>query len=204
MRDLWNLFRGSLPRLDGIVYAFEKAGLTLDNQPIPWCADNVLLSAVLELPPQMPCSRGDCELRVGDDTFHPENLRREEPGNSFRLQFRLPVPAQSTAAELIWRERSLGQVTLPILGPEEFVKKLSLEMPTASVRLGDQTMACQTYVGTQGQGMIISGVLKSPTSLAPVHELGLRVEMCREGGGPLVSRGGFVEQLPSSRPARHS
>ena len=33
--DLWNLFRGTLPREDGLNYAFEKGGVTLENQPIP-------------------------------------------------------------------------------------------------------------------------------------------------------------------------
>ena len=184
MRDLWNLFRGTLPRVDGLNYAFEKGGVTLENQPIPWCADSVLIGAVVLWPPQLPFMKGDFELCVGGDTYPPESQRREESGDSYRLQFRVPVPARSTTAELVWRDRSLGQTTLPVFGPEEFAKKVSVQMPTANVRLGEQTVACQTFVATQGQGLIVSGVLQSPTSLVPLQELGLRVEMRREEGGP--------------------
>jgi hypothetical protein len=196
MRDLWNLFRGSLPRVEGMTYAFEKAGLTLDNQPIPWGADSVLISAVVELPHQAPRGKGDFELRVGSDKCQPESQRLEEPGERARLQFRVTVPDQPAAAELMWRGRSIGQLALPILSPEEFTKKLTLQMPTASVRIGDLAVACQTYVTTQCQGLIVSGLLQSPTSLAPVLDLGMRLETRREEGGPV---GSVPIQLSSSQ-----
>jgi hypothetical protein len=196
MRDLWHLFRGSLPRVEGLHYAFEKAGLTLDDQPIPWGADSVLIAAVVELPLQAPRSKGDFELRVGGERCQPESQRVEEPGETARLQFRLPVPERSAVAELIWRGRSIGQVALPILSPEEFGKKLSLQMPTASVRVGDQAVACQTYVTTQCQGLIVSGLLQSPTSLLPILDLGMRVELRRAEGGPVAS---VPVQLSSSQ-----
>src|SRR5947209_4581532 len=120
MRDLWHLFRGNLPRLEGLSHAFEKGGLTLDNQPIPWCAESVLVGGVVELPLQTPRGKGDFELRVGGVTILPESQRVVEPGETARLQFRLPVPAQATSAELTWRGRSLGQVALPILSSVEF------------------------------------------------------------------------------------
>jgi hypothetical protein len=197
MRDLWHLFRGSVPRLEGLSYAFEKAGQTLDNQPIPWCADCVLIGAVVELPQQAPRGKGDFELRVGGEVCLPESQRVEGVLENARLQFRVPVPRQASVAELIWRGRSIGQVAVPVLSPEEFARKLTLQMPTASVRIGEQTVACQTYVATQCQGLIVAGVLQSPTSLLPILDLGLRVEMCREGGGPVaISR---LVQLTSSQ-----
>ncbi len=187
MRDLWNLLRGALPRVDGLNYAFEKGGVTLENQAIPWCADSVLIGAVVLWPPQVPFVKGDFELQIGGNTYLPESQCREEGADSYRLQFRLPVPAHSTVAELSWRDRSLGQTTLPVFGPEEFAQKISVQMPTANVRLGEQTVACQTFVATQSQGLIVSGLLQSPTSLVPLQELGLRVEMRREEGGPNVA-----------------
>ncbi len=36
MRDLWNLFRGGIPRLERVGFGFEKAGVRLDGEPIPW------------------------------------------------------------------------------------------------------------------------------------------------------------------------
>ena len=181
MRDLWNLFRGSLPRLERLSYAFEKGGLVLDNQPIPWCADHVAVQAAVHLSQHTPRSKGDFELRVGTETVLPENCRMEE--DACRLSFRVPVPAKTTAAELLWRSRSLGQVALPLLSEDEFIRKFSLQLPTTSVRLGHQTIACQCYVTTQCQGVICSAHLYSPTSLVPLADLGLRVEVRREDGG---------------------
>ena len=187
MRDLWHLFRGSIPRLEGLSFAFEKGGLTIEGQPIPWCADSVLVAAAVEMPHQTPRVRGDFELQAGAELLAPESQRLEEVSELARVHFRLPVPSKPTAAELLWRGRSLGQLALPLLTAGEFTKKLSLQMPTVSVRLGDEAVACQTYVTTQGQGLILSGLLTSPTSLAPICDLGLRVEMRREEGGPSAS-----------------
>src|SRR4029077_10755565 len=106
-----------------------------------------------------------------------------------RVFFRVPVPAHTSAAELFWRNRSLGQMTLPVLALNDFCNNLSLQMPTLSVRLGEQTVACQTYVSTQCDGLIATALLTSPTSLAPIVDLGLRVEFRSE-------RGGHVQSLP--------
>ncbi len=185
MRDLWNLFRGNLPRLDSMSYAFEKGGLSLENQPIPWGADSILVNAVAELPHQLPRTKGDFELRVGNETALPESQRVEDSADTARLQFRVNVPAVPAAAELLWRGRSLGQIALPILSPEEFARKVTLQMPTACVRIGEQAVACQTYVTTQCQGLILSGLIQSATSLVPVLDLGMRVEISRQEGGAI-------------------
>jgi hypothetical protein len=196
MRDLWHLFRGNLPRLEGLSYAFEKGGLTLERQPIPWCADSVLVSALVELPQQIPRSKGDFMLYVGGETYLPESQRLEDPAETTHLQFRLPVPGRSSTAEVIWRGRSIGQAALPILSADEFSKKLTLQTPTVSVRMGAQAVACQTYVTTQCQGLILAGILCSPTCLAPIVELGLRVSLRREEGQPM---GTAPVQLSSSQ-----
>jgi hypothetical protein len=73
-------------------------------------------------------------------------------------------------------------MSLPVLGREEFCKQLTLQMPTLSARLGEQAVACQTYVSTQCEGLIATAVLSSATSLAPVLDLGLRVEFSSESG----------------------
>jgi hypothetical protein len=132
--------------------------------------------------------------------FAPESQRVEEPGDMARLHFRLPVPAQPSSAELLWRGRSLGQVTLPIQSAEDFAGKLSLQIPTTSVRLGDRAVSCQTYVTTQCQGLIISGVLRSPTSLVPILDTGMRVEVRREEGGAI---GSVAVHLSSSQLKSH-
>jgi len=196
MRDLWHLFRGSVPRLGELNYAYEKAGLTVENEPIPLGADCILIEAVVELPHQVTHAKGDFELHLNGQTVYPESQRIDGPGETTCLQFRLSVPVHSSSGELIWRGRSIGQVFLPILDTEEFTKKFSLRMPTASVRIGDRVVACQTFVTTQCQGLIVSGLLQSSTSLAPILDLGLRVEIHRQEGGPV---GVVAVQLTSSQ-----
>jgi hypothetical protein len=187
MRDLWHLFRGSLPRLEGMTHAFEKGGMTLDNQAVPWGAESVLVSAVVEMPQQAPRAKGDFELHVDHETVLPESQRLDDLRETVRLQFRVPVPARPTSAELVWRGRSIGQIALPLLSAEDFTKKFCVQMPTVSVRLGKQPVACQTYVTKQCQGLIVSAVVQSPTSLVPILDLGMRVEIRRQEGGPADS-----------------
>jgi hypothetical protein len=64
-------------------------------------------------------------------------------------------------------------------------------MPTLCVRLGTQTVACQTFVSSQCRGLLASAVLTSPTSLVPLLDLELQVEFRCE-------RGGSVTRVPAS------
>ncbi len=124
MRDLWNLFRSAGPQSQALHFSYEKSGLTLDSQPIPWNAEAVLVEAGVRLSASIARHKADFRLRLGPAavTYQPE-LLRQEPGESLaRLFFRLPVPRQSTTAELMWRDRSLGQVTLPVVSEEEFLR----------------------------------------------------------------------------------
>jgi hypothetical protein len=66
---------------------------------------------------------------------------------------------------------------------EDFLGHVRLEMPTLFVRLADESVACQTFVTAQCRGLAASAVLTSPTSLAPVAELGLQVEFHAERAG---------------------
>jgi hypothetical protein len=64
------------------------------------------------------------------------------------------------------------------------VQKLRLQQPTVFVRLGDQSVACHTFVSTQCRGLMASALVSSPTSLAPLADLGLHIEFRPERGGP--------------------
>src|SRR5207253_10193755 len=111
----------------------------------------------------------DFLLRIpGQEPVPLDNLRREESQEHYRLYFRLPPPAQTTNAEVVWRHHRLGELTLAIVPRAEFLGKLSLQLPTLAVCLGTQTVACQTFVTSQCQGLLASAVLNSPTCLAPL------------------------------------
>jgi hypothetical protein len=77
----------------------------------------------------------------------------------------------------------LGKVLLPFVSREEFLEGLRLQMPTLYFRLGEQSVACQTFVSNQCKGLLASAVVTSPTSLAPLLDLDLQVEFRCERGG---------------------
>jgi hypothetical protein len=182
MRDLWNLFRASGPQSQALHFSYEKAGLTIDNQPIPWNAEAVLVEANVRVPGGVVRQKDDFRLRVGASPLVlPEAVRQETGEAHGRLFFRLHVPDHSTTAELTWRDRTLGQVTLPVVSREEFVRQLSVQIPTVHARLGEQTIACSAFVSGQCQALTVTGTLSSPFGLAPLVDLDLRVEMRRDG-----------------------
>jgi hypothetical protein len=197
MHDLWPLYRIG-PQPQALHYRYEKAGLLLENQPIPWNAEAVLVEGRVRFDANQNRHKADFVLRLGTDgqRFIPEAMRRDEDDGYHRLLFRLKVPPRTTTVELLWRTRSLAQMTLPVLSEGDFRRQLSLQMPSLHVRLGQRTVACRTYVSTQCDGLVATAVLSSPTSLAPVSDLDLRVEFHSDRGGPAQT---LPVQLTSSQ-----
>jgi hypothetical protein len=197
MPDFWPLNRIG-PQPQALHYCYEKAGLILDNQSIPWNAEAVLVEGRVRLPANQTRQKADFLLRLGKDgqTLLPESMRRDEEDGYQRLFFRVPVPVQTTTAELLWRARSLGQMTLPVLAEEDFRKHLTLQMPSLHVRLGERSVACRTYISTECEGLVATALLASPTSLAPIADMDLRVEFRNERGGPVQN---LPVQLSSSQ-----
>jgi hypothetical protein len=181
MAELWPQPRIG-PQPQALHHGYEKAGVFVDSQPIPWNAEAVVVEAIVRA--YQPRRKTDFALRVADSgTSHsPEDFHRDESNDCFRLHFRLPVPARTTSAELYWRDRSLGQLTLPILGRDEFCRKLAVQMPALSMQIGEHTIACQTYVSTQCSGCMATALLSSATSLVPLLDLAPRVEFYSEHG----------------------
>jgi hypothetical protein len=182
MHKLWPLTRSS-PQQQAMHYSFEKAGLTLTDQPIPWSAEAVLVEAILRLPGPTSRRKVDYALRlVGRDPVPAEQFRPIE-GGSHRVLFRCPPLNGPTTAELLFRGHILARLPLPFLGRDEFVRGLQVQMPTLSVRLGEAHVACQTFVSSQCKGVLASAVLSSPTSLVPLLDLDLQLELrCQRTG----------------------
>ncbi len=184
MHDLCRLHRIG-PQPQALHYSYEKAGLTIHDQPIPWNAEAVLVEALLRLPASVPRKKTEFQLHIpGLPPVAAESLRRQESQDYHRLFFRFPPPPETVTAELFWRASRLGPpLTLPVLGRDDFLDQLRLQMPTTFVRLDNQSVACQTFVSTQCKGLMTSAVLTSPTSLVPLLDLGLEVEFRAERGG---------------------
>lgn len=213
MRDLLPMHR-NCPHTRALSCRAEKAGQILADQPIPWNAEAVLVEVLLRLPPATR-RKADFTLRLaGQEPLAAEALRREESDEHHRLVFRFPPPPHTTDAEIYWRHHLLGRLTLPLLTADEFVQNLRLTAPTLFVRLGEQCVACQTFVATQCRGLIASAVLRSATSLAPLVDLGLHVEFRSErdgsvldlpvplSGSQLAGREALVTVVPRKIPRR--
>jgi hypothetical protein len=207
MNELWPMSRiGAGPQ--ALHYSFEKAGLTLHDQPIPWNAESVLVEASLRLPPTISRRKTDFSLRLpGHPAILPDNIRRQDadqapapgrplPGdNRHRLTFRLTPPSTTSTVELLYRNRLLGQLTLPFLSRDEFLQNIRVQMPTLFVRIGEDSVACQTFVTNQCRGLLATGLVVSPTSLAPLLDLELSVEFRNERVG--VRAGSAVSRVPA-------
>lgn len=156
-----------------LYFRSEKGGLTLENQPVPWSAEAVVVEALLRLPPAAR-RRSDFTLRVpGFEPIPADVLRADEAGHRHRLFFRLPVPKATGTAELVWRHHVLGKLEIPVVTPEQFLSELRLTLASAFVSVGGRSVAAQTFVTTQQQGLSAAAVIQSPTGLAPLLDLGL-------------------------------
>jgi len=161
---------------------YEKAGLALYDLPVPWNADAVVVEVLLKIPPAAR-KKTDFTLRFPGREPVPAEALRPDTADRHRLLFRLPVPAASADGELLWKNKLLSRVAVPVLTASEFLAGLRLTVPTVAVRLGTQTVAAQTFVASQCRGLVASCVLRSPTPLAPLADLGLKVVFRSERTG---------------------
>lgn len=158
-----------------LYYSCEKGGLVLQNQPIPWGAESVLVEALLRLPTSAR-KKGDFTLRLpGLGAVPAETMRKDEASDKYRLFFRIGPPPATMTGELYWRHHPLGRIELPVLGADEFLRDLRLYLPTIFVNVSGKTVAAQTFVASQCKGLTATAVVRSPTGLAPLMDLGLRV-----------------------------
>ncbi len=186
MSELWPM-SGIASQPHALHFSYEKAGLLLHDQPIPWNAEAVLVEANLRLPPSTSRRKADFQLRLpGQPPLPPENLRKLENEDRYRISFRLTPPCTTATAELLFRNRLMGQVTLPFLSREDFLQGLRLQMPTMSARLDEECVACQTFVTRQCRGLLASALMVSPTSLAPLLDLEFLVEFRSETDGSIT------------------
>jgi len=164
------------PRLRSLHIYFELAGITRHDEPIPWNADAVQIDVVVELP-HSHRRRSDFALRIGDHSpALPSQFRSSEPNGGCGVAFRIPTPAASTHAELLWRGRVIARVELPVIDAPTFVRGLQLHLPAVGVRVGRRQSAARTFVASQYRGLVAGAVLSSPTILAPLEALGITAE----------------------------
>ena len=136
-----------------LYFSCEKAGLLLQNQPIPWGAESVLVEALLRLPPAAR-KKADFSLRMpGYDAVPAESIRKDDTSDKHRLFFRFNPPVCSTIGEVYWRHHPLGKIDLPLLTADEFARELRAHLPTVFVDVGGQNVAAQSFVANQCKGL---------------------------------------------------
>jgi hypothetical protein len=155
-------------------YSCEKAGLVLQNQPIPWGAESVLVEALIR-PSANARKKTDYALRLpGCDPIPAESMRKDDNTEKYRLFFRFTPPATTTTGQLFWRNHPMGKVELPVLSPDEFARDLRIHLPTVFVQVGGCNVAAQTFVANQCKGLSATAIVRSSTGLAPLLDLELK------------------------------
>ena len=96
--------------LAGLHYGYEKSGLSIRDQPIPWNAEMAFVEAEIPLSASGPRRKSDFQLYIPrQDIIVAETLRREEPTESQRVYFQFAPPGRTTVAQLVYRGRLLGR-----------------------------------------------------------------------------------------------
>jgi hypothetical protein len=169
------------------VFYYYQVGVQHHHElPIPWTAEIVSIEIQLSLPPSLR-KKIDYSLRFPDGESVPADSVRPELGDRYRVVFRFPIPRSTVACELLWKNRIVFPVTIPVLTPEMFLANLQIVMPTITVRFGNQGVSANTYVANQCKGIIASALIRSHYSLEPLEELGLCVEFWSERTGKFFS-----------------
>src|SRR5262245_14381837 len=103
MSDFWPFSRLN-PQPQAIHYSYEKAGLLVNDQPIPWNADSVTVEARLQMRGSAGRRKSDFQLRLPNRELIPaDELRRQDLDDYFRVAFRLEPPGVTTTAEVLYR-----------------------------------------------------------------------------------------------------
>ena len=172
------------PTILSLALGWEKLGVVVYHEPIPWNADAVLVQLMLQFPDDLPRRKADFALvRPEQPPQKPTALVPVRGGHE--LLFRFPVPTCSEVAEVVWQDEPLVHAGLTLLTLEQFLDRLQIRQVSVAANLGEVTAACSACVGRQVRGLLAAGVITSPTRLAPLADLDLAVELRETRGGAL-------------------
>jgi hypothetical protein len=165
-------------KLRSMRFQYEKAGLTVADEPIPWNAEAVVVEARVWFPPGMVLRKSDFQLRTPDRVPRmPVALHPEGEGDTVRVVFRLPPIQAQALATIQYQGGVLGQILLPFLPASAFLHSVHLRASSIFALLGQHNVACRTLVEGQCRGLSAGGVLASRGSLLPIIDLDLRIEI---------------------------
>src|SRR5262245_38355483 len=169
------------PRAQTVRFLYEKCGLQIRDEPIPWCAESVIVEVAVKMPAGVPRRRTDFRLDFSDrQTIAPDQFYRADTSDEHMVSFRFPKLECSTSVAIAWRNIRFAEISLPFLSCDEFIRNIRLERPTVFAKIGEESVACQTFVVSQCREVMAAALLDSPTSLAPVHDAGLTLDIRNE------------------------
>jgi hypothetical protein len=200
------------PRVDEVRFRYEYAGITVADERIPWCAEHATIEASIRPGWLRSYHKGEFGLRRADGSVvNPAALEPDFPDTG-RLAFLLRPPLRSEELRVCWRGKTRATLRLPGLSAGEFVSDLRLETAVLG-RLAGNLVPCRAAVGPHLQGLLVCGVLTSPTSLVPLLDRGVTVEVTDTATGwtqvltpplaraQLQGRRAFLSAAPAGRPA---
>jgi hypothetical protein len=175
------LFPQGKLQVHAVGFAYEKAGLSVYNEPLAWNAESARVEATLRASGLEVGCRTDFSLHIPGSPPAPADTFEPAGEDLVRVGFRLPPPTGPTEAELLWRTHALGRLTLPFLPQEEFLRGLRVESPALVAQLGKYTVPCEAVVADQCRALRATGLLTSLTSLLPLLDMDLSVTFTNHG-----------------------
>ncbi len=171
------------PQPAGWRYGYERCGIQVWGEPIPWNAETVLVELPAEGIRSRAAARGDYRLELaGGPSVRPAAVSPEQ-GTARRVSFRLPPPGQDTSLTVRFRDRVLGRGLLPFLSEAAFLERLRLESALLLAQIGRHLVPCQAVVPSQCRSLQACGVLTSATSLLPLAGVPFSLEFTRGSEG---------------------
>ena len=189
MNDLWPLYRIG-PQPQAMHYSYEKAGLTVHDQPIPGTRRPSLVEALLRLPASRPAAARPTSSSAlpGRDPVPAETAPPPgRPTTATASSSASPPPGETVTAELLWRDHVARPAHAAVseprrVPPEPAAADADAVRPPGRARASPARRSSPR----QCQGLLASAVLTSPTSLVPLLDLDLQVEFRCERGGAAI------------------
>ncbi len=194
-------------------FGYEKAGLQVADEPIPWNAETVWVEATVQVSAGRVWGKEDFHLHVPDrPPLVPTLVTIADAKQTVRVIFRMPPPQRAVTVGLYGQGHLLDQVELPYLSADEFLRGLRLESPVVCACLGPYSVACRAVVEGQCRGYSAGAVLVSPTSLLPILDMPVQVDFINAvtystqsvtvplTNTALVSRRAVLSVIPPRRP----
>ncbi len=160
-------------------FGYERCGIQVWGEPIPWNAESVLVELLGRGIPPRGAAREEYRLDLPmGKSLRPTALEAGQD-RAACISFRLSPPGRETAVTIRRGERILQRGVLPFLTEQEFLGGLRLESPLLVAQVGRHLTPCRAVVAAQCRRLQACGLLTSPTALLPLAGQSISLEFAR-------------------------